>query len=78
MLIILEISVLSKPDFDKTYSVPLSDVHLEGKSLAVLTTNPDLPKHFQFYFGAKRVTGLDKDVFVRALTQGTAEAKNPV
>jgi hypothetical protein len=75
-VLFVKLTNMSKPDFNATYSVPMSDVHLEGKGLAVQTTNPDLPKYFQFYFGAKRVTGLDKDIFVRALPQAAASPKN--
>jgi hypothetical protein len=70
----VKLTILSKPDFKKTYSVPLSDVHLEGDRLSRRTASPDLPQYFQLYFGLKRATGLDKDAFVQALAQGTAES----
>ena len=70
----VKLTILSKPDFNKTYGVPLSDVHLEGDLLSVRTASPDLPQYFQLYFGLKRATGLDKDAFVQALAQGTAES----
>ncbi len=67
-VIFMPLTSLSKPDLNKTCSVPLSDVQLEGKGLSVQTTQPGLPKRFGFYFGAQRATGLDRDIFIRALT----------
>ena len=68
-VILVKLTALSAPDLKKVYSVPLSDVRIEKNKLSVQTTNPDLPKRFELYFGLKQATGLDKDAFILALAQ---------
>jgi hypothetical protein len=68
-VIFVKLTAMSAPDLKKVYSVPLSDVQLEKNKLSVQTTNPDLPKRFEFYFGLKQATGLDKDAFILALAK---------
>jgi hypothetical protein len=68
-VIFIKLTIWSKPDFAKTYSVPLSEVSWDGEYLSVGKADPNLPKHFELYFGLNQVTGLDKNVFVQFLTQ---------
>lgn len=60
-------NLLSKPDFDQIYRVPFSDVQIMGNRLSVRPTNPACPQYFKLYFGAKKLTGLDKNEFIQAL-----------
>jgi len=60
-------NLLSKPDFDQIYRVPFSDVQIMGNRLSVRPINPACPQYFKLYFGAKKLTGLDKNEFIQAL-----------
>jgi hypothetical protein len=63
-----------KPNFHKTYSVPLSDVSSDRTGISVKSAYPGLPKYLLFIapiFGRYGNNDLDKDDFIRALDQGT-------
>ena len=60
-------NLLAKPDLNQIYRVPFSDVQIVSNGLSVRPTNSACPKYFRFHFGAKKLTGLDKNEFIQAL-----------
>lgn len=66
-VLFVKLTNLSKPDLDQIYRVPFSDVQIMGNRLSVRPTNPACPQYFKLYFGAKKITGLDKNEFIQAL-----------
>jgi hypothetical protein len=73
-VIFIKLTPMSAPDFSKTFKIPFADVRLEKNTLSVQSTDSNLPKQFQLYFGAKWAGGLDKDAFVKELS--TAKVNN--
>jgi hypothetical protein len=73
-VIFIKLTPMSAPDFSKTFKIPFPDVNLEKNTLSVESTDSNMPKRFQLYFGAKWAGGLDKDAFVKALY--TAKVNN--
>ena len=65
--IFLQLTAFSKPKGDVRFSVPLEAMKLGGKGLLVSAAQEGLPQEFRFYFGARRLTGLDVDEFKEAL-----------
>ena len=61
--IFVRLTAMSKPDESTRVATPLSNLKLDGKNIAVIAPQDGLPSSFKLYFGAKRVTGLDKDEF---------------
>ena len=67
-VIFIKLTPMSAPDFSNTFKIPFSEVSLEKKTLSVQSTDSNMPKRFQLYFGTKWAGGLDKDAFVQALS----------
>jgi len=76
-VIFIKLTPMSAPDFSKAFKIPFSDVLLEKNTLSVQSTDSNMPKRFQLYFGTKWASGLDKDAFVQALSTAKAGASNP-
>jgi len=57
-----------KPDENVQFATPLSNLKLDGNRIALIAPVEGMPQDYGFFFGARRVTGLDKDEFTAALT----------
>jgi hypothetical protein len=69
-VLFLRLTRWGKPNYHKTYSVPISDVSSDGMGLSVRSANRGIPEYLRFVSG---VGDLD---FIQALNQGTeAEPK---
>ena len=66
-LLLVKLTNLSKPDLNQVYRIPFSDVQIMGNGLSVRPIDSACPKSFKLYFGAEKVTGLDKNEFIQAL-----------
>jgi hypothetical protein len=66
-VLFVKLTNLSKPDLNQIYRVPFSDVQIMSNGLSVRPTNSACPKYFRFHFGARKLTGLDKNEFIQAL-----------
>lgn len=64
-VLFLRLTRWGKPNYHKTYSVPLADVSSDGMGLSVRSANRGIPKYLRFVSG---VGDLD---FTQALNQGT-------
>ena len=81
-LILIQLDSLSRPRADRVLSIPLDQIEVKNKSLfidhmmtdnsGVLSFYPDFntpaPLHFRCHFGHKRLTGLDVEQFLAALS----------
>jgi len=79
-LILIQLDSLSRPRADRVLSIPLDHVDIKDKSLLIdlpgdsgaLGLAPGSsavpPTRFQCYFGHKRITGLDVEQFLTALS----------
>jgi hypothetical protein len=66
-VLLVKLTNLSKPDLNQVYRIPFSDVQIMGNGLSVRPIDSACPKYFKLYFGAEKVTGLDKNEFIQAL-----------
>ena len=66
-LIVTPLNKWSKPVVERTCSIPLSEVKLDGKTIVAMLPNEAKPVKFKLYCGAKAITGLDGDGFLSAL-----------
>jgi hypothetical protein len=66
-IILILLNALSKPDLISIYSIPLTDIRINGKEIGVLFPYKPEPVKFRLHCGAKSFTGLDGEEFISSL-----------